>query len=747
MRRLAWFSGGFCAAALAAALAWPAAWILAAAGAAAGLCALLRRSWLPRAVILCLGLCAGCLWCGVWAARQLPALAAWDGRTAALTVEASGYSRATAYGTATDAVLTLDGHRHRAVVYGGPDVQLRPGDRITGTMALAATDGTWGSETVYQASRGVDFTASLAAGCTVEPAASVPLRYAPAVLAHRLESVLLELLPPDEGGYAAALLTGRRDGISDRLDGQLRRSGTLHVVAVSGMHVSILTAALLLLLGNRRRLGALVALPLIWCFSLAVGMTASVVRAAVMQTVLLLAPILRRENDPPTSLLAALMVLVLPNPRAVLDVGLQLSFASAAGLLLFSRRCYGALCAPRPVRRLLKSPAGLVLRPVLAGVAASVAVLPLTMPLNLLYFDACSLAAPLSSALIVPLIPAAFVLTVATAALGLGWLPAAAVLAVPLQWLLALLIGLTRWIAGLPFASLSAGSGYQLAFLAGVYGILLAVLLARKPLRPAVPAGCAVSLFCLCLLLSSLELDAAQLSVTVLDVGQGQCIYAESKGASAVYDCGGDGDPAGTAFQFLQDRGRFSVDFLVVSHYDADHAGGVAELLRLVEVGAVYLPATPDEAGRQAEILAAAAETGTAAVFLTADTALPFGAAAVTLLAPVRPTDGNDGSVAALWQSAGFDVLLTGDLSAEAEEALLAAHPMAAVEVLVAGHHGAASTTGPALLAALEPETVLISVGAGNGYGHPAPETLARLAEAGAAVYRTDQCGNITVRR
>ncbi len=738
---LALFAGGFCAAALAFALGLP--WLpalpaLAAALAGAGF--LCRRGWSRRAALLLAGLAAGLLWCRGYDLRALQPRPAWDGRLETLEAEAAGYTRPTDYGTATDAVLTLDGRRYRAVLYGGADLDLSPGDRLTGAMELAAV----GREERYPAARGVAFTARLYGEPAVAAAETVPWRYRPAAAARRLESVLLELLPPEEGGYATALLTGRRDGLSENLNGQLRRSGTLHVVAVSGMHVTMLAGALMLLAGNRRRLGALIALPALWLFAAAAGLSASVVRAAVMESFLLLAPVVGRENDPPTALLAALLVLVLPNPLAILDVGLQLSFASVAGMLLFSRRCYDRLA--RPLRKgRLPRPLATAVRAVLAAVAAALAVLPLTMPLSLLYFGAYSLAAPLSSALIVPLIPAAFGLTAATAVSGLLWLPLGRLLAAPLAWLLWGILALTRWTAALPLASVSAGSGYMAVFLLGVYAAVLTVLLARRPVRWQVPAGCLTGLLSLCLLLTTWEYDRARLSVTMVDVGQGQSVYLESRGASALYDCGGDGDAAAVVHQFLQDTGRFSLDVLVVSHYDTDHAGAVPALLRAVPVGTVLLP--PAREGEDAAIRAAAAETGAAVLPVTADTAVALGAAVLHLYAPPAGASGNDGSLAALCSAGDFDVLLTGDMGVAAEEALVRSRGLGAIEVLAAGHHGAAGSTGAALLEALTPEIVLISVGADNRYGHPAPETLARLAETGAAVYRTDQCGNITVRR
>ena len=233
----------------------------------------------------------------------------------------------------------------------------------------------------------------------------------------------------------------------------------------------------------------------------------------------------------------------------------------------------------------------------------------------------------------------------------------------------------------------------------------------------------------------------------MLDVGQGQCIYVESKGISAMYDCGGEDQPAARAVSFLHAAGRFRLHALLVSHYDSDHAGGIPELLRSVKVDTIYLPATADDGSMQAQILAAAEESGTQVYFVEQDLTMTFGAAMLSVYAPVFAVSENNGSLSAHWRYGQFDVLMTGDMDADAEQVLLDRQGLSAVEVLVAGHHGAATSTGDTLLEQLTPELVLISVGAENSYGHPASETLERLRQSGASVYRTDQCGNITIRR
>lgn len=751
MRQLAWFSGGACGAMSLFVLGLPPSWLFAAAAAfLAGTAVLLPvRRTRPigrRAAALSLGFCLGLTWAWLDYRNNVVPVEPFDGSTLVLPVTAREGSRETAYGTVTTVELPLNGTNCRALLYGDYEFRLHPGDRVTGEMRLKRTGGRPGEDGLFYAARGLDFRLYLKGDPTVTRAEKLSPRFWPAAFAEALKNQLSRLLSGPELGFETALLTGDRSRLPDELYDDMGLAGTRHIVAVSGMHVGVLAGFLLLL--RRKKLAAFLGLPLLLCFGLCVGLSASVTRAIVMQAFLLFAPVFGRENDPPTSLLTALLLVLVPNPRAILDVGLQLSFASAAGILLFSERILNAIWQKLlPIFRAKPSWLSGAARTVLSSVAASLSVIPLTLPLQIYYFKLFSLVSPLSAAVLVPLLPLAFSLGVLAALASLLWLPLGTLLAWPLGWLLRFCIALTRLLAAVPFAAVSSRNAYLLIFLIGLYAAALLLFLGGKP-RGLRLAGCSlVGLFILCVFLSAYESDRAALSMTALDVGQGQCICFQSGGRAALYDCGGEGDPAETAVQFLQGSGHRDIDFLAVSHYDADHAGGVPRLLRRLRVGTLYLPAAPDETGMQAEILETAEETGCETRFVTEDLTLSFGGALAFLYAPVSDGTGNDASVAARFAYGDFDALVTGDMGITEEKKLIFEHQLQPVEVVVAGHHGSASSTGSGLLNILRPQIVLISAGEGNSYGHPAQETLNRIAETGALVYRTDQCGNITVWR
>ena len=244
-----------------------------------------------------------------------------------------------------------------------------------------------------------------------------------------------------------------------------------------------------------------------------------------------------------------------------------------------------------------------------------------------------------------------------------------------------------------------------------------------------------------------LSLGGGGLAVTVLDVGQGQSILLTSQGRTALVDCGGTGgeDPGDIAADYVQAMGRNTLDLLVLTHYHDDHACGVPELMERLTVSALAVPDVEPDNPLRVEILALAEEKGTEVIFIEENTAVELGGASLTLYAPLGTGGGNEEGLSVLATLGDFDALITGDMNAAVEQRLIKYGNLPDVELLVVGHHGSKSSTSEELLEAVMPEYAAISVGY-NSYGHPAPDTLERLAQAGCTVRRTDLQGTITVR-
>ncbi|MBO4419945.1 MAG: MBL fold metallo-hydrolase, partial [Oscillospiraceae bacterium] len=202
-------------------------------------------------------------------------------------------------------------------------------------------------------------------------------------------------------------------------------------------------------------------------------------------------------------------------------------------------------------------------------------------------------------------------------------------------------------------------------------------------------------------------------------------------------------DTAGSdAAAWLREKGADRIDALILTHYDRDHVSGAAALLSLIPVETVYLPDVEADPENRAEIEAAALASGAGLCYVTENRTLPFSGGQLRLFAPVSDRSDNAACVCVLYSVGEYDMLVTGDLDAGAEYALLEQEALPPVELYVAGHHGSKGSSTQALLETLRPHTVFVSVGR-NNYGLPSREALERFEACGAQVYRTDECGTL----
>ena len=722
MRRLCLFSGGFAAAA--AGYLWlldGAPWVVIAA--AAALCALLfalRTNLTRRAAICLLGVAIGLCWCRGYETLRLQPLERYDGRTLPIAAQAQDSAQKTAYGFSVDARVQFGGRSYPAVLYfDEPDGEITPGDWLQCEAKLTDARQKLERGNVYDSSRGVLLSAGCRGALHVSPG-SVPVALWPALLAERLRAAISAAFPADTAGFLQALLLGDKTALSYAERNELSIAGIYHAVAVSGMHVSILLGMVLLLCGGNHRLAAALGIPVIVFFILMTGAPASAVRAGVMQTLLLCAPL-----------------------------GLQLSFASTAGIILFAGGVYRSLTCRRTLQKLLQrhTPPAWLLRAMLAAFSCTVASMVFALPVTAAQFGELSLAAPVVNVLCLWMLSVVFCGGMLTGLLALAWPVGAAIPAWVLSWPVRLVQGIVHAAARVPFAALYLDNGYLITAAVFLYG--LALLLALRPgwVRPWQAALAAVVVTGCCMGLSCLDYRLPESSFTMLDVGQGQCLVYRAGDSVSVIDCGGQEDVSGeTAARYLLARGVRQIDRLILTHDDADHCNGVRQLLRRVRVGTILLPAGMQTSAVRAQLLLAAAQAGVPVREVARDLPLPVPGGMLTVFAPVGDAEADNNGLCVLAACGKCDILVTGDLPEQAEYRLLSTHELPHVTALVAGHHGAKTSTSQTLLRAVQPQAVLISAGADNRFGHPAAGTLARIRRAGAAVYRTDVSGTITIR-
>jgi competence protein ComEC len=634
----------------------------------------------------------------------------------------------------------------RMILYADGDVlaSFEPGDRISVSAKLKRPDQRYGERYDSYISRGVYLTGNAKS----EPerlGGGDNLRTLPLRLNRSLAGKVDEIFPTDTAAFMKSLLLGDKSELYQDLGLylDLSRAGFLHVVAVSGMHIAFLVGLIQLLFGKSWR-SSLLCLALVWFFVLVTGSSPSAVRAAVMQSFLLTAPLVRRENDPLTSLSAALGLILLGNPYAAGSVSLQLSFSAMAGILCLSEPLQNGIASLFPERLALR------LRGLISTAASSLAVLAFSVPFMAWHFGSVSLLSPVTNVLGLWAVSLCFCGGYLSCLLGFLF-PSLGVWAAWLvSWPVRYLFLLARTVSGVPWAVLYLKKLRYILWIVLVY--VLSILCAfwkmkpwKKILLPLVLSAAALA----SLLLYTRGEYRGDSTISVLDVGQGQCIAMMDGDATLLVDCGGLNslDNAGeTAGAYLISRGRERVDLLVLTHLHADHCNGVPMLLEMLPVRTIFLPAgVEDEDGMLPAIQEAASRHGTELRYLEQDGDYRLGQIRFLLFAPQKEGAVNERCMTGVFSLENYDMLMTADSSKDTERKLLREHPLQNIELLIVGHHGSRYSTGEELLSTIGAKTAVISVGY-NTYGHPTKETLDLLKAYGYRVYRTDRDGTVEIR-
>ena len=712
-----------------------------------------------RAVLILSGLAAGFLWTALYMAVFFQPAKDLDNQTVRLTATVSDWPQEGLYGGCTVLVQaeTERWVKISAILYTDEQGEgLRPGDRIETIAHCTLGDRTFsGEEITYYTAKGIFLRAQAYGRLDIQRPHRVAPQYFPAWASKAIKTGIDAVFPEDVAGFVRALVTGNRDNLTDAFTTSLERTGLSHLVAVSGMHLAFLSRLLSSFLGQGKRSTALFTVVWVALFCGIAGSTPSVLRAAVMILMLQLAPLLDRERDGPTSLALALLLLLWVNPFSAAHIGLQLSFAAVAGILLVSDRIQDWLMnrfkmdewrkATGWRQRQLRKVPYFVVSTLSATLGASV----LTIPLVAVHFQMVSLISPLSNLLTLWAIGFLFLGGLGTGTLAIVLPDLAAVLAVPFTALARYLQWVIELLSRPALASLPLESVYYRAWLVLLYALLL-VSVRAKGRRPVwIPLAAGTAGLALAVFLTRGAFYVGGMAVAVLDVGQGQSVLVRTGEHLTLVDCGGDSreGPGNVAADYLQGLGQSGIDLLVVSHYHADHANGIPQLLRRIDVGEIALPDVEEDSPLRAEIISAAKERGIPVRLVREEVRFyPSREDAITVLPPMLAEGAaNELGLTVLAAHGALDVLITGDMEREGELRLLEATALPQVEVLVAGHHGSNTSSTPELLEAVKPGLALISAGLDNKYGHPGWETLVRLEEIGADIYRTDLYGTIEI--
>lgn len=560
-----------------------------------------------------------------------------------------------------------------------------------------------------------------------------------------------QVMPEYHAALLSGMIFGGYGGIPPEIVADFATTGIVHILSVSGSHIALVVGvitALGIVITRRIPLPPktipLLAASIVSFYALFCGLTPPVLRSLVMGLIALVAICFEREKDGGHALFLSALGMMIHQPALVYDLSFQLSFASTAGLVFLNSKTKELLVTQLPVWLATLSA---------VTISAQLGVLPFIA----WYFNSLSLSSLLANVLIVPVIEGIVILGLSGAMAGIMIPAVGKIIMVICSLLIGIVLQCNQWLAAVPYAKIyipavgMIGGVVYYIFLAWMYGYKPQNMLSLTELVKKWPRCSGGFLILLVSGIMIYQVYPRPVRIHFIDVGQGDAtLIVTPHGRGILVDTGGVvGDINSfdigqrVVAPYLMHYGVLSLDYLFLTHGHADHAGGAAGIARIIPVRRGMLP--QEEASQAvSNFLRAAPKSNMISVNERQIIELD-GVVIRVIYAPSSTSTRLNNEVSTVLQVryGQHSFLLTGDLEAKGEEAILASGKDISSTVLKVGHHGAKTSSSLGFLQQVAPKYAVISVGANNRFGHPHIDTIERLQGQPSKIYRTDQQGAI----
>lgn len=620
-----------------------------------------------------------------------------------------------------------------------------------------------------------------------------------------LRSVYEETLNGDDAGILAAMVLGDKSLMEQDVKDLYSSAGISHLLAVSGLHISVIGMSLYCFLRKRGAgypAAAVLSGGAVWLFCIVSGMSVSAVRAGLMFAVYLGANVLGRKYDSLRALAAAAALNLLVNPYVILNAGFLFSYSAVIGAETIGALFKGPDKKSREEEKtkgpeaqngmsahtLQKKRSGTFLGSICSGMWMSAAILLVTLPLTAWFYYQIPVFGVLINVIVLPLAGVLLGFGILGGIAGLTALPFAWIFLLPCRVILRLFYIVCTLFSRIGGGCLITGRP-GIGWLAAYYLLLaLTVFALRRRNAGAslrwrrmrrlffrILAECLASaafflfrgircfLLPAALLICMMLLPAPrQFEMVFLDVGQGDGIFISGGNGTYYFVDGGSSSESEAGryriLPFLKYNRVRHIDIWFVSHADSDHISGLLEVLEAgYRIDRIVISEAMPKDDAYRELVAAAEANGTLVGEVSGGTVLTSGDLSMTFYTPGAEESGgseeiegeaedrNEKSLVQLVEYEGYKFLLTGDIGEDEEEWLIAQPGIGTIDILKAAHHGSKYSSSEALLGAVCPAAVVISCSEDNIYGHPSPEAVARMEEAGCEIFETMESGQIRI--
>ena len=596
-----------------------------------------------------------------------------------------------------------------------------------------------------------------------------------------VKNILNTNLQKDEANLCIGLLIGDRTNISKQIEEDFKNSNLTHMLAVSGSHFTYIIIAISFVNKGikRKRLGQIIMIIVIILFMNLTGNTASVVRSGIMAIYIILASIFHKRADIWTSMAVAIIIQLINNPYAIFDIGLQLSYGGVIGIVVFNKNIlskilyfdnYIKINIKEKIQKNNKYKMqeinnteiklSKVKKYIIEASAVTISANIVIIPIMMYHFNTISFTFLISNLIVGPIL--GFVVIFGFILIFLSFILNS--LLMPFFFILNFLISIILYIAhicaNLPFSKVFVPTPNKLILVLFYLNLFTLFYYKEKNVKNKKQKYSSILLIIIIIFNFIYPLAAStkkNLTINFIDVGQGDSTLIRVDNKNILIDGGGslysDSFDVGekTLFPYLLDRGITYLDYVIVSHFDADHFQGLEYVINNIKVKNAIISSLGQNSKEYETFLNLAKKKKINIIYVKKGDSINFNNAKIEILYPdneiINDNAKNNNALVCKLIYNNFSMLFTGDIEEIAEKKILKLYEKnkekLRADILKVGHHGSKTSSSYNFIKTVSPKIALIGVGKDNNFGHPNLGVIERLEKSGATIYRTDYMGEI----
>lgn len=550
-------------------------------------------------------------------------------------------------------------------------------------------------------------------------------------------------LTDEEGNLLLAILLGDKDKLSEDIQESFKTSNLSHMLAVSGAHVSYIILGLTYVLQNSiigKKNGKIVCIIFLLAFMAITNFTPSVTRACIMAILTLFSSIIYRKSDVYTNISVAALITLIFNPYSLLDLGFQLSYGGTIGIIIFIKRIQEKKSNSKVINYIKQM--------ALVSIYANIIIIPIMM----YHFNTVSFTFIISNIMAFPILGIIVITGFLFIIASITVKPLTRLIAIFIKPILSILIKISQICSKLPFSNILVVTPYMFNVIS-YYAIILYCIKSKKNNK------CKI-IICLLIVLILINfiiyIFPQKLRIFFIDVGQGDSTLIITPDKKTVLIDGGGSDSFDVGekvlLPYLLDRRILKIDYVLISHFDTDHCGGILTIMEKVKVKNIIISEQAEHSENYERFKKLMIHKRIRLIEVKKGDKIKIGRySEFKILFPtsrlLSENPLNNNSIVAQFNYNNFKMLFTGDIEKLAEQQILKTEKAEIrADILKVAHHGSKTSSIPEFIKAVRPKIALIGVGKNNTFGHPNQQTIKNLENIKCRIYRTDLQGEIIIK-